>query len=424
MGALDGLRVLDLSRVLAGPYCTQMLADHGAEVVKVEPPGGDETRGWGPPFVAENTSAYYQNLNRNKRNIVLDLSSPGGREILGTLLRGTDVLVENFKAGTLARWGLPDEVLRERFPSLVHCRVTGFGTDGPMGGQPGYDAVLQAYGGLMSVNGEADGPPLRVGVPIVDMVTGILAFSGTLLALHERNTSGLGQLVDATLLDTAVSLLHPHSATWLADGEVRPRTGSAHPTIAPYDSFDAADGPLFICVGNDRQFAALAGVLGAPGLAAEERFATNPDRVRNVAALREVLAPLVAACGRAELTARLTESGVPAAPVHDVAEALRSPQVAHRGMAVERDGYRGLGTPVALTRTPGGFRSAPRPAGADTRTVLAEAGLSEERIEAALAAGEARATDNAGTTGEARATDGTGATDDDGPPGGTGVVPA
>lgn len=396
-GALAGLRVLDLSRVLAGPLCTQMLADHGARVVKVEPPGGDETRGWGPPFVGDDTagparaSAYYHNLNRNKRNVVLDLSGAEGRALLERLLRSSDVLVENFKAGTLAKWGWTDEELAARFPALVHCRVTGFGTDGPMGGRPGYDAVLQAYGGLMSVNGEADGDPLRVGVPVVDMVTGILAFSGVLLALHERNTSGLGQLVDCTLLDTAVGLLHPHSATWLADGRVRPRTGSAHPTIAPYDSFEAADGPLFVGVGNDRQFAALARLLGEPELAEDARFATNPDRVRNVTALRARLAPRFARLPRAELATRLLDEGVSASPVHDVAEALDSPQVRHRGMVVEHDGYRGIGTPVGLTRTPFRVRSAPRRPGADTREVLREAGLSEAEIDRALAAGTVRA---------------------------------
>ncbi|NSC24946.1 CoA transferase [Streptomyces albus subsp. chlorinus] len=396
-GALAGLRVLDLSRVLAGPLCTQMLADHGAEVVKAEPPGGDETRGWGPPFVGDaapgpdRASAYYQNLNRNKRNLVLDLSREEGRALLRRLLSTTDVLVENFKAGTLAKWGLADEELRARYPALVHCRVTGFGTDGPMGGRPGYDAVLQAYGGLMSVNGEAGGDPLRVGVPVVDMVTGILAFSGVLLALHERTASGLGQLVDCTLLDTAISLLHPHSASWLADGRVRPRTGSAHPTIAPYDSFETADGPLFVGVGNDRQFAALARLLGAPKLADDPRFATNPDRVRHVTALCQVLAPRLARWRRADLAARLLEEGIPASPVHDVAEALSAPQVRHRGMVVEHDGYRGIGTPIGLARTPARFRTAPCRPGADTRAVLRDAGLTEEEIAAALAAGAVRA---------------------------------
>ncbi|MFI1676111.1 CaiB/BaiF CoA transferase family protein [Streptomyces sp. NPDC020607] len=390
-GALAGVKVLDLSRVLAGPYCAQLLADHGADVIKVEPPAGDETRGWGPPFVAPDTSAYYRNLNRGKKNIVVDLSVPEGRDILDALLLGTDVLVENFKAGTLAKWGYPDDELRRRYPALIHCRVTGFGTDGPLGGQPGYDAVLQAYGGLMSVNGEAEGPPLRVGVPVVDQVTGILAFSGILLALHERHRSGLGQLVDCTLLDTVISLLHPHSASWLADGTVPRRTGSAHPSIAPYDAFAAADGPLFVAVGNDRQFAALTDVLDVPELARDPRFRTNPDRVRHQRELRAELAPPIAARPRAELTAHLTARGIPASPVHDVAEALTAPQVRHRGLVVEDGDYRGLASPVSLSRTPAEVRAEVRGAGADTRQVLAARGLDEEAIEEAVVRGVVRA---------------------------------
>lgn len=397
-GALTGVKVLDLSRVLAGPYCAQMLADHGADVIKVEPPAGDETRGWGPPFVAPDTSAYYQNLNRGKKNIVVDLSLPEGCGILGTLLRDADVLVENFKTGTLAKWGYPDEELRRRFPALVHCRVTGFGTDGPLGGQPGYDAVLQAYGGLMSVNGEADGPPLRVGVPVVDQVTGILAFSGILLALYERHRSGLGQLVDCTLLDTVVSLLHPHSASWLADGSVPRRTGSAHPSIAPYDAFAAADGPLFVAVGNDRQFGALTEVLEVPALARDPRFRTNPDRVRHQQELRAALEKAIAARPRAELTALLTARGIPASPVHDVAEALTAPQVRHRGLVVEDGDYRGIASPVSLSRTPASVRAEVRSAGADTREVLAARGFDQEAIEGAVGRGAVR---SAGTGGEA-----------------------
>lgn len=392
-GALAGLKVLDLSRVLAGPYCTQMLADHGAEVVKVEPPAGDETRGWGPPFIGPDTSAYYRNLNRNKRNIVVDLSVPAGRDVLATLLGEADVVVENFKAGTLARWGFGDDRIAELHPALIHCRITGFGTDGPLGGQPGYDAVLQAYGGLMSINGTPDGPPLRVGVPVVDQVTGILAFSGILLALNERQVSGRGQLVDCTLLDTALSLLHPHSATWLADGPVPVRTGSAHPTIAPYDSFPAAGGDLFIGVGNDRQFAGLTAVLGAPALADDPRFATNADRVRHRQELRRRLEPLIAGRDRALLGTQLMAQGIPASPVHDVAQALTAPQAVHRATVVERDGYRGLNTPVRLSRTPGGLRTTPRAAGADTRAVLAAAGYGHAEIEELLGKGAARARD-------------------------------
>ncbi|CCG02465.1 CaiB/BaiF CoA transferase family protein [Blastococcus saxobsidens] len=374
-GALSGLRVVDLSRVLAGPLCTQMLADHGAEVIKVEPPAGDETRGWGPPFVGPRTSAYFTGVNRNKQNIVLDLGSDGGREALRRLLEDADVLVENFKAGTLAAWGFDDEHLSTRYPRLVHARITGFGVEGPLGGAPGYDAVLQAYGGLMSINGEETGPPLRVGVPVVDMVTGIYAVTGILLALQERQVSGRGQLVDCALLDTAVSLLHPHSATWFANGHVPARTGSAHPTIAPYDTFECRDGIFFLAVGNDRQFRALVDVLGVPGLADEERFASNADRVGHRDELRGVLAPLLRGRDREELGRTLLERGVPSSPVHDIGETLTDPQVRHRDLVVELDGYTGVGLPIKLSRTPGSVRTPPREPGADTDEVLRRLGL-------------------------------------------------
>lgn len=379
-GALAGIRVLDLSRVLAGPYCTQMLADHGADVIKVEPPGGDDTRHWGPPFLRPGTSAYFNGLNRNKRNIALDLSSVAGQDVLGRLLEQSDVLVENFKAGTLAKWGFDDEYLERTHPRLIHCRITGFGIDGPKGSAPGYDAVLQAYAGLMSINGEADGPSLRVGVPIVDMVTGILSFSGILLALHERQCSGRGQLVDNTLLDTAVSLLHPHTATWFANGAIPPRTGSAHPTIAPYDTFGTRDGPIFLGVGNDRQFRSLVEVLGRPALGDDPRFSTNADRVINRPELSAIIGALLADRDREDLGARLLERGVPSSPVHDVGDTLTDPQVRHREMVVELDGYRGVGIPIKLARTPGRVRTVPRDHSADTEEVLGELGYSAADI--------------------------------------------
>lgn len=272
----------------------------------------------------------------------------------------------------------------------MHCRITGFGVDGPLGGLPGYDAILQAYSGLMSLNGEADGPALRVGAPVVDMVTGILAFSGVLLALRERDRSGLGQLVDLTLLDTEISLLHPHSASWLADGTIGERTGSAHPSIAPYETFTAADGPFFISAGNDRQFAGLVDALGEPALAADARFLTNPDRVRNVAELRAALQERIVRHRRDDLAAVLFSRGVPASPVNDVGRALSSEQVRHREMVVEREGYRGVGIPIKLERSPGRVGSGPRPHGADTWEVLAAAGLSGEQVEEALRAGVAQ----------------------------------
>jgi crotonobetainyl-CoA:carnitine CoA-transferase CaiB-like acyl-CoA transferase len=380
-GALAGLRVVDLSRVLAGPLCTQMLADHGAEVIKVEPPAGDETRGWGPPFVGPRTSAYFTGVNRNKQNIVLDLGSDIGREALRRLLEDADVLVENFKAGTLAKWGFHDDYLSQHCPRLIHARITGFGVDGPMGGAPGYDAVLQAYGGLMSINGEESGPPLRVGVPIVDMVTGIYAVTGILLALNERHFSGRGQLIDCALLDTAVSLLHPHTASWFANSQVPARTGSAHPTIAPYDTFECRNGIFFLAVGNDRQFRELVNVLGVPELADDPRFATNSDRVGHREELRGVLEPLLCSWDREELGRTLLKRGVPSSPVHDVGETLTDPQVLHRELVVKLDGYTGVGLPVKLSRTPGSVRTPPRAPGVDTVEVLHGLGFSDAQVD-------------------------------------------
>lgn len=381
--ALAGLRVLDLSRVLAGPYCCQMLGDHGADVIKVEAPAGDDTRTWGPPYMSNGASAYYTGINRNKRNLCLDLSDSRGQDVLRALLRRTDVLVENFKPGTMERWGLGyEDSLASEFPTLVHCRITGYGESGPHGGRPGYDAVLQAFGGLMSVNGEADGPALRTGVPIVDLVTGLHAFSGILLALQHREKSGLGQLVDCALLDTAVSLLHPHSASWLADGRVPQRTGSAHPTIAPYDSFETATGPVFIAAGNDQQFRALTEVLGRAELPCDERFTANRSRVRHVAALTEEITRAVAPWDREKLVEALDGVGVPAAPVHDVAEALTSAQATHRELVVRRGDYRGVGLPVKLASSPGSIERVPPPLGADTDEVLSELGWPGEEIAA------------------------------------------
>jgi crotonobetainyl-CoA:carnitine CoA-transferase CaiB-like acyl-CoA transferase len=369
-GSLRGLKVIDLSRILAGPLCAQMLGDHGADVIKVEPPMGDDTRHWGPPFLADQTSAYYQALHRNKQNIVADLASEPGRDLLRLLLADADVLIENFKAGTLGRWGFSDDDLTRDFPRLIHVRITGVGVDGPRGGRPGYDAAIQAEAGLMSGNGETGGAPLRVGVPIVDMVTGLNAFAGTLLALHERTRSGLGQLVDTTLLDTCVSLLHPHSANWFATHEEPVLTGSAHPTVAPYDAFPTADGTFFIAVGNDAQFAKLMGVLGQPEIAKAAGYATNAARAQNREALRALLIELLRDWTRADLSAALERVGVPGSPVSTVGEALRDPQVRHRQMVIERDGYEATGIPIKLSRTPGAFRFPPRAMNQDAEEVM------------------------------------------------------
>lgn len=382
-GALAGLRVLDLSRVLAGPYTAQTLADHGAEVIKVEAPAGDETRGWGPPFdEGGESSAYYAGLNHSKDNICLDLRTDTGREVLAHLLRGADVVIENFKAGTMARWGFDYEtVLAEENPRLVYCRVTGFGVDGPMGGLPGYDAVLQSFGGLMSVNGYPDGNPLRVGVPIVDIVASHMAVSGILLALRERDGSGRGQLVDITLLDSVISLLHPHASNWVSSGKVPQRTGDFHPSVVPYQVFAARDGDFFVSAANDRQFRSLVTALGVPELADDPRFVTNGVRSQNRDELSGLLGEPIAARNCDDLAAELDRAGVAASPVNTIDQALTAPQTVHRKLFLDTVDYRGLGVPIKLGRTATRTPSRAVSLGADTSSVLAAMGYSEEDID-------------------------------------------
>ena len=383
-GALAGLRVIDCTRVLGGPYCTQMLGDHGAEIIKVEPPQGDETRDWGPPF-HNDYSSYFAGVNRNKRSIALDLSLGDGREVLLRLLGDADVLVENFRAGTMEKWGMGyAEVLEERFPRLIHCRITGFGADGPLGALPGYDAVVQAFSGLMSINGTADGGPVRMGIPVVDLGTGLIAGNAILMALIERQRSGRGQFLDITLFDCGVSLLHPHAANWFMSGETPRRIGDSHPNIAPYEQLPTKTCNIFIACGNDRQFRHLCEALDRPELADDERFADNAGRVANRPALNAVLGPLLAEHAGEALCDRLLGLGVPAGPVLDVPAVMDHPHTRHRGMTVEIDGYRGTGVPIKLSRTPGAPRRPPPLYNEHGREVLAEAGYGEAEI-AALA---------------------------------------
>lgn len=353
--ALTGIRVVDLSRVLAGPYATQILGDHGAEIIKVEPPVGDETRGWGPPF-KEDTAAYYLGINRNKKGIQLDLSEASQREMLLCLIADADVVIENFKSGTMERWGLGYETLAKRFPRLVYCKISGFGDDGPLGGMPGYDAAIQAMSGLMSVNGVADGPPLRVGVPVVDLVTGLNAAIAILLALQERERSGKGQLVETTLFDCALSIIHPHMANFLQSGTLPRRQGNAHPSITPYDAFQTSTTEIFLAVGNDRQFAKLCAHLGLPGLAEDPRYKSNRDRNANRASLRQALAEPLGQRDGNDLAAELIAIGVPCAPVLNLGNIVDHPHTRHREMVVTIDGDRSIASPIKLGRTPARYR--------------------------------------------------------------------
>ncbi|KVQ34935.1 carnitine dehydratase [Burkholderia cepacia] len=372
-GALAGLRIIDLSRVLGGPYATQILADHGAEVIKVEPPSGDETRTWGPPFDGD-TASYFLGVNRNKLGIALDLTQPADRERLLGLLEDADAIVENFKIGTMERWGLGFDALHARFPRLVHCRVSGFGADGPLGGLPGYDAAVQALAGLMSVNGEAGGAPLRVGVPIVDLVTGLNAALGVLMALRERDASGRGQFVEATLFDCALSILHPHTPNFFHSGNAPVRTGNAHPNITPYDSFPTASVDIFLAVGNNGQFAALCDVLGTRDWPGDPRFADNRARSANRAVLRTLLETALAAHDGAALAEQLMRRGVPCAPVLGLDAALDHPHVAHRAMKVELGRHRGIASPIKLGRTPATYRRPPPALNEHAAQVFADAG--------------------------------------------------
>lgn len=383
--SLDGTLVIDASRVLAGPYAAQILGDHGAEVIKVESFDGDDTRGFGPPFV-DGVAPYYLGLNRNKQDLALDLSTSAGRDVLFSLLEKADVFIENFKMSTWRKWGIADlDALTQRFPRLVHCRVSGFGETGEFGGLPGYDAALQAMSGMMSVNGAPGDDATRVGMPIVDTSTGMHGAMGILLALMERMRSGQGQRIEVTLYDCAISMLHPHVSNVLYGGRAT-RTGNGHPNIVPYDLFPTGTVPLFVAVGNDRQFAALCKALGAPHLSSDPRYASNGKRVEHRAPLRESLIELLASHDGVELFDRLMALGVPCAPVLNVEQMLALKHTATREMQVELGDYRGAGIPAKLSRTPGSVRRPPPTLGEHSREVLARFGFTSEQIAALFGA--------------------------------------
>jgi crotonobetainyl-CoA:carnitine CoA-transferase CaiB-like acyl-CoA transferase len=380
------MTVLDLTRVLSGPYCTMLLADMGARVIKIEQPGrGDDTRAWGPPFV-EGESAYFLSLNRNKESVTLDFKRPEGRALLERLIGRADVLVENFRPGTLARLGLDHASLARAHPRLVYASISGFGQTGPRAAEAGYDAVMQAEGGLMSITGPADGGPHRLGVAVADFISGLFATQGVLAALLARAATGRGQHVDVGMLDAVTALLTYQAGSWFATAEVPRRLGNRHPSIAPYDTFAAADGALVLAVGNDAQFRAFCAVIGEPALGSDRRYATNADRVQHYATLQPLIAERLARYPRAHWLARLTDAGVPAGSVRSVAEALGDPQLEARDMVVEvthptAGVIRQLGVPVKLSDTPGSVRSAPPLLGQHTETVLREdLELSPERV--------------------------------------------
>ena len=366
---LEGILVADFSRVLAGPLAAMVLGDLGADVIKVERPEGDDTRSWGPPWAEDGTSTYFQSVNRNKRSITLDLRDGGDLELARRLIDRADVLIENFRPGTMERLGLGEELLRASNPRLVTCSLTGFG---PASELPGYDLLIQAVGGLMSVTGEPDRPPMKVGVALVDVIAGLFATVAILAALRERERSGLGQRAEVSLFASLLAALVNQASAFLGAGVVAGRMGNRHPSIAPYESFAAADGEVVVAVGNDRQFEALCRELGAPALAGDERFATNPDRVAHRDALTAALAPLFAARRSEDLAGDLGAVGVPCGPVNDIAAAFALAERLGVGAVIETpSGMRLAADPIGLDATPVSYRRMPPALGAQNAEVRA-----------------------------------------------------
>ena len=384
---LSGLTVLDFTRVLSGPYCTMLLADMGARVIKIEQPGrGDDTRAWGPPFV-NGESSYFLSINRNKESLTLDLKSPSVRPIIDSLLERADVVVENFRPGTMERLGLSYESLAIQHPRLVYCSISGFGQTGPRSAEPGYDAVMQGEAGLMSITGPADGPPYRLGVAIADIVSGMFAAQGVALALLARERTGRGQRVDIGMLDATAALLTYQAGIYFATGTTPGRMGNRHPTIVPYETFAASDGDFVVAVGNDEQWRRFCRIIDASDLAGDERFATNRARVMNYDALRPLLAERLRARARVAWVEALKAAGVPCGSVRNVSEALVDQQLDARGMVetvdhVSAGAIRVLGVPIKLSDTPGGVRSAPPALGQHTEAILRDdCGLTAQQIE-------------------------------------------
>jgi formyl-CoA transferase len=375
---IEDVRVIDLTRVLAGPYCTMMLGDLGADVIKVEIPGrGDDTRQWGPPFTAAGESAYFISANRNKRSLTLDLKSERGIQVLKELLRDADVVVENFRTGTMTRWGLDYEALQALRPGLIYCSITGYGHSGPYKDRPGYDFIAQALGGFMSVTGPIEGEPIRAGVAIADLASGIFAFGTIMAALYAREHTGEGQQIDISLLDSQVALMSYVASNYLITGETPKRYGNAHPNIVPYEVLQAADGYMAFAAGNDGQWRKFCEAVGKQAWIEDERFANNPARNQN----RGILIPLLNELFReqpiADWTALCDEIGLPAAGINNMSDVFQDPQVLARGLRVEYERQDGetipmVGSPLQVPTTPTRVRLGPPRLGEHTEDILVE----------------------------------------------------
>ncbi len=387
-GPLAGLRVFDLTRVLAGPTCTQMLADLGAEVIKIEKPGsGDDTRGFAPPYVpGTKESAYFTGVNRNKFSVTLDIAQPEGQAIAKRLIAQSDILVENFKVGALVKYGLAYEQLRAEFPGLIYCSITGFGQTGPYAPRPGYDSLVQAMGGIMSLTGEPDGMPQKVGVPVADLFAGLHGCIGVLAALRHREATGQGQQIDIGMLDTHVAWLANQAMNYLATGENPPRLGNQHPNIVPYQVFATADGYIVLSVGNDPTFQRFCENFGLPHLLQDTRFATNAARVGNRQLVTDTLAPVMREHPTAWWVEKLEALKIGCGPINKLSEVFADPQVVARGVVVEMARPEGgtvkvIANPVRLSATPPDYRIAPPVLGAHTEQVLGERlGMGREEL--------------------------------------------
>ncbi len=400
-GALSHIKVLDLSRVLAGPWCTQMLADLGADVIKVERPVvGDDTRHWGPPFLQDaegnNTqqASYYAACNRNKRSVTIDMSKPEGQELIRNLALQSDIVVENFKVGGLTQYGLDYASLKKLNPKLIYCSITGFGQDGPYAERAGYDLMIQAMTGMMSITGQAEGEPMRVGVAIVDVFTGVYATSAILAALEVRHRTGEGQCIDMALLDVGMAILANQAAGFLNTGKVPMRQGNSHPSLAPYQDFETADGAMLLAVGNDGQFARFCEVAGHAEWATDVRFTSNTARVTNRVALVELMQSVTRTRSTAAWIAALEDKAVPCGPINTMDQAFADAQVQHRGLKITQPtsmdaqaqtsvaAISSVASPLRLMSTPPVLRNPPPALGEHTREVLTEMGLDAAQIEA------------------------------------------